>query len=142
MVSVFRYYRLKYVDKYYLQLFTGYQKNAHQNHEPLPPNKWDISIKLSVSDVIPYPTYIYNICRMDGITHQYQSPGPFRFDLFPQLRTIYKPANEQQVRSKASTMLKSWLRIANIDPFFVTNVLAVANVSFSLNVCAIPVKNK
>lgn len=74
-------------------------------------------------------------------TYQYPSRGQFRFGLFLQLRTIYKPTNEQQVRSKASTMSKSWPRIGNIDPFFVTTVPAGANESFSLNVYAIPVRD-
>lgn len=48
----------------------------------------------------------------------------------------------QQVKSIASTMLESWPRIGNIDPFFVTTAPTVANESFSLNVYVIPMNER
>lgn len=73
-------------------------------------------------------------------TYQYPNPGRFRFGrFFLLLRTIYKRANVQQVRSKASKASESWPRIGNIDPFFVTAAPIVANESFSLSEYAIPV---
>lgn len=71
-----------------------------------------------------------------GYTHQY--PSHCRFLL---LGTIYKQANVQQVKSKASTMSESWQRIGNIDQFFVTAAPTVANVSFSTSEYAILARN-